>query len=1031
MIDELESKIVIEDGKPIKGFASFGRRVAAEGIVMLKNDNNTLPLKKDDVLSVFGRIQLHYYKSGTGSGGLVNVTHTTNIIEGILNNKKIKLNTKLLNIYKNWVDENPYNRGNGYWASEPWSQLEMELTDEIVSDARKESNVALIIIGRTAGEDKDNVVQEGSYLLSKIEIDMIKKVANQFERVIVAFNVGNIIDMSFLDEVNVAALLYIWHGGMEGGKAVADILSGDVSPSGKLSDTIAYTIDDYPSTKNFGSKKENIYGEDIYVGYRYFETFAKNKVRYPFGFGLSYTNFKIDVISVKNDDTKITCKVKVTNTGDYYGKEVVQIYYSAPQGKLGKPTRQLVAFAKTTLLQSGQSQEMTLSFSINDMVSYDDTDHHYILEKGNYRIYIGSDVRSATLSYEFTIKEDIIVAKLKEALAPYHSFIRIKPIQKDDEHFSISYEDTPKRKNDLMKVIESQRPASIGYKGDKGSNLLDVYNGKITLDEFISELSDNDLACLFRGEGMSSPKVTPGVASAFGGVTEPLLNKGISLCACADGPSGIRMDSGNIATSLPNGTLLACTWDEELIYMLYYLEGKELRAYNIDALLGPGINIHRNPLNGRNFEYFSEDPLLTGKIAASMIRGMQENGATGTLKHFAANNQEFGRTEADSVVSERALREIYLKGFEIAVKEANARSIMTSYNPINGIWAAGNYDLNTAILRDEWNYEGIVMTDWWAKMNDDQDAPSVTNTKAMIRAQNDLYMVVRDAANNTNNDNTIEALNNNLITRGEMERNARNILKFILKSPAFARLHNLPYKVEKEPTKPWFSVEKPKLVLAHLDDIIINGESLKDFNPLELDYKVVSQDLKDVTFKTSKDNITTKEVADDTVIIRVRNAFDAVTYRIRFVNNDEAKKTVLQEDPKIYASHAFIIEKNEHTYNMDEIKYVSKSDGIIIKEGILIKCYRNEWINFVVDVKNKNLYEFTFEIKSNDSPQAQIPFTVIHNMKVVSTIITNGSEGKWIKVKQRISLPQGVAFLKLHFNKSGIEMKSFTISGVY
>jgi beta-glucosidase len=287
---------------------------------------------------------------------------------------------------------------------------------------------------------------------------------------------------------------------------------------------------------------------------------------------------------------------------------------------------------------------------------------------------------------------------------------------------------------------------------------------------------------------MSSPKVTPGTASAFGGVTDSLLNFGLPIASCADGPSGIRMDSGAIATSLPNGTCLACTWNTEMVEELFQMEGRELIKNNIDFLLGPGINIHRNPLNGRNFEYFSEDPYLTGSMAVAQSRGMHSEGASGTLKHFTANNQETARHDIDCIISERALREIYLKGYEMAVKQAKARSIMTSYSAVNGIWAASNFDLNTTILREQWGFEGFVMTDWWAKLNDEGGPATIRNTKAMVRAQNDIYMVVENAQKNSTNDNTMESLENGLLMRGELQRSAKNICNVLLQSEAFRRL---------------------------------------------------------------------------------------------------------------------------------------------------------------------------------------------------------------------------------------------------
>jgi len=307
------------------------------------------------------------------------------------------------------------------------------------------------------------------------------------------------------------------------------------------------------------------------------------------------------------------------------------------------------------------------------------------------------------------------------------------------------------------------------------------------MEEFIGQLSDGELCCIVRGEGMCSPKVTPGTASAFGGVTKALEDYGIPCGCCADGPSGIRMDCGTYAFCLPNGTCLACSFNEELSEQLYEMEGAELRKNRIDILLGPGMNIHRHPLNGRNFEYFSEDPLLTGKMAAAQLRGMRKYQVTGAMKHFACNNQEYHRRLYNSVVSERALREIYLKGFEIAVKEGGAYAIMTTYGGINGIWTAGNYDLLTTILRNEWHYEGLVMTDWWAEINDEGQTPVRENLAAMVRSQNDVYMVVRDSESNSGGDNLEESLRKGALKRADLVRCASNILGVLMRSPVMDR----------------------------------------------------------------------------------------------------------------------------------------------------------------------------------------------------------------------------------------------------
>jgi beta-glucosidase len=369
-------------------------------------------------------------------------------------------------------------------------------------------------------------------------------------------------------------------------------------------------------------------------------------------------------------------------------------------------------------------------------------------------------------------------------MAPVKPFYRMRPVAKGG-NFTMDYEPVPQRTVDLKKRIADALPDDIPYTGDKGIRLIDVAEGRAALKDFVAQFTEEDLACISRGEGMNSPKVTAGAGCAFGGVTDRLVSFGIPAVCGTDGPSGIRLVSDIKATALPNGTLLACTWDEKLIEEMYVLEGIEMTAYKVDTLLGPGINIHRNPLNGRNFEYFSEDPLLTGKIAAAISRGLNKAGVTCTLKHFIANSQETCRHSADSVLSERCIREIYTKAFKIAVQEGKATAIMTSYNPVNGIWTASNYDLNTVLLRNEWGYTGFVMTDWWAKANEEGEDGSKENLKAMAKSQNDIYMVCADAA--TNKDNLMAALASGELTRGELQRNVMNLLRYIMKTHSFER----------------------------------------------------------------------------------------------------------------------------------------------------------------------------------------------------------------------------------------------------
>ena len=828
------------------------RLAVAEGCVLLKNDAKALPIKKGEKVAVFGRSMFNYYKSGTGSGGCVNVPYVTGILDALKNRAEadeIVLDTEVLSVYEDWMVDNPFDAGIG-WAAEPWNQKEMPLDEDMVSKAAENNDIAIIIIGRTAGEDKDNRVAAGSYMLTDIEESMIQTVTSKFDRVAVVLNTGNIIDMKWVETYNPQAVLYAWQGGMAGGDGTVDILMGEVNPSGRMPDTIATFMVDYPASANFGDAERNIYAEDIYVGYRYFETFAPDKVMYPFGYGLSYTTFSTDSVSVISEESDIRFVAKVQNTGDVAGAEVVQIYASKPQGKLGNPARELVGYIRTDVIEAGGSEEVAISVPMNALASYDDggvTGYKscYVVEAGEYSFYMGGNVRDAKYVYSMNIAQTVCTKKCHEALTPTFEFDRLRPGKVDANTgiYECEYEAAPTRSYDLNDRIKQNRPVAPDYTGDRGIKLSDVYDKKNTMDEFLAQLSDEDLIYMSRGEGMCSPKVTPGTASAFGGVTESLASFGIPVGCCADGPSGIRMDCGSLAFSMPSGTSMASTFDIELVRELYKLEGMDLRKNKVDLLLGPGINMHRHPLNGRNFEYFSEDPYLTGSMAAAQLQGMAAYGVSGTIKHFAGNEQEYKRSAIDSVVSERALREIYLKPFEIAVKEGGAYSVMTTYGALNGIWTASNYDLVTTILRDEWGFDGIAMTDWWAKMNDEGEAPSMQNTGAMIRAQNDLYMVVSDSYTNTAKDNSVETLAEGRITRGELVRNAANICNALMKSLCMQRLI-------KGDTEEWTDIGLPDGVKEDIcwnGKLEMDGKAEIDLNDICTDKGKVAQI--DLTFK--------------------------------------------------------------------------------------------------------------------------------------------------------------------------------------
>ena len=905
---------ITANAQVLDGLTDLGRQVVAEGCVLIKNDNNVLPLEGGVAVSIFGRAQCNYYKSGTGSGGDVKVPYTVGILEGLRKNPKVRVNEDLAKVYTDWVaDGNGFDNGGGGWAAEPWFQAEMPLTQEAADAAKAKSDVAVVLIGRTAGEDKDGANTAGSYQLTATEKEMLQTVTNTFDKVVVVLNVPAIIDMNWMDDYDIDSVLYAWQGGMNGGDGVADVLTGDVNPSGRLTDTIAKNYSDYPSAPYFGRTDYNFYVEDIYVGYRYFETFAQDKVVYPFGYGMSYTTFETSTYSITESDGYINVFTTVENTGERAGKETVQVYYGAPQGKLGNPSKELAAFAKTKLLQPGESQDITLSFKIDDMASYDDGgytghDSAYVLEAGDYNIYVGNDVRDSKLEYVHKEPELRVVQQLEEEMAPVREFSRFKPVEDENGDLVVGFEEVPLQTVDVEAKIaeDSAKLPELQTKDDKHYDLIDVYNGNVTTEEFVAQLTNTELTSIVQGEGMSPSGVTSGIASAFGGVntvkdeekTTLTALYGIPRAGASDGPSGIRQTAA--ATSLPGGASIACTWNTDLVERMFQLEGQEMVLNEIDTLLGPGINIHRNPLNGRNFEYYSEDPLVTGKMAAAVTKGIQSTGATVTIKHFAGNNQETNRHYDDSRISERAIREIYLKAFEIAVKEGKARSIMTAYNPINGCWTASNYDLTTDILRGEWGYDGVVMTDWWARMNQTignglKTSSGVQYLASMVKAQNDMYMVTPDssttsAANTSTTLDMAARLEDGYITRAELQRSAVNICNYLLKSQAFARLNNLdfvPYDVVGED---WFKVEKSEFGDPRLASICVGGDEIASFNKYVLEYSAEAdaEAIPEVTAEAAQGaEVTVEQATADSPVARIHVTAggEETIYRVLFTLN--------------------------------------------------------------------------------------------------------------------------------------------------
>ena len=757
------------------GMPELLRSAAAQGAVLL--ENQVLPFEKNAKVAVFGRVQLDWFCAGYGSGGDVNYPYSVNLLEGLRNCRSLRVDERIAGVYENWVRENPADHG--VWGRWPRFHPEMPVTRELVRQAKVNSRYAVIVIGRASGEDRENTLEKGSYYLTDEEKEMLKQVTAAFPDAVLVLNIGSAMDLSFVKDYALGAVLVVWQGGMESGNAAADLLCGRENPSGRLTDTIALRYEDYPSALHFGNRKANQYYEDIYVGYRYFETFAPDKVLYPFGHGLSYTTFSVTA----RQQEPLCFEVQVTNTGACPGKNAVLLYAQKPCGKLGNPVRELVAFGKTRTLAPGETQVLTLQVPEYALSSYDDsgiTGHKscYVLQEGSYRFYLGGDVRSAAYAGSYEVETLRVVRRLTEAAAPQEAF----PILARQNGQTVKRSASPKTGN-LKQRIQDALPEDIFLTGDRGWKLKDVKSGKVSLKTFVAQLSLEELEAISRGGYiMGHPLGPKGNAGIFGGVTESLREKGIPAVTTTDGPSGIRLyDSCSL---LPIGTLLACSFDTELVEALYAAVGREMIARGSDVLLAPGMNIHRNPLCGRNFEYFSEDPCVTGFLAAAVVRGVQSTGRAACPKHFACNNQEVNRQKNNSILSQRALREIYLKGFEICVQQAAPKVIMTSYNKINGIWGHYHYDLVKTILRDEWGYQGLVITDWWMQYAPSPEFPKLKSNGYRVRSRVDVLMPgSRTFVDKRRTpDGTLLATykKEGGITLGEMQLAAQNVLRCVM-----------------------------------------------------------------------------------------------------------------------------------------------------------------------------------------------------------------------------------------------------------
>lgn len=781
-----------------KEHAEIALNAALEGMVLLKNENQSLPLKKGSRIALFGKAVCDYVKGGEGSG-LVNSPYARSLADGfMLLSEEVSVFQDTVSFYKENL-EKQYAQG-----KIPGLTEEPELPEDMITRARAFTDTAILSFCRTSGEGWDAMSSMGSpkeveacnqwmadlaeklypngcFYLNEAEKALVSKICGTFPHVIVCLNTGIIMDTSWIRQnSSVSSALLMWQGGMEGGLAAARLMMGDAVPCGHLADTIPNRLEDLPSTADFHENDEYVeYTDDIFMGYRYFCTIpgAEEKVCYPFGYGLSYTTFLIEntklLLEGEGKNTHVEVRTAVSNIGDFAGKEVVQLYLEAPQGKLGKASKVLAAYQKTPLLSPGETAQVRLTFDLRDFASYDDTGKiqksAYILEAGTYRLFLGPNVRDAvSLKEDYVLESDIVTEQLTECLVPLQLS---RKLCADGTYEKMSCTSCPEEDDhglarQSFAETEAIVPASRARKRYKLSEwpcgnpvLNDVAEGKISLGEFTAALPDEILADLLGGQPNT------GVASSQGIGNIPEF--GVPDVMTSDGPAGINIQrcAGIRTTAFPCSTLLACTWNPDITYAVGRAGAEELKENNLSVWLTPAVNLHRSPLCGRNFEYYSEDPLLAGKQAAALVRGIQSLRVGCCVKHFALNGKETNRKMSDTRVTERAARELYLKPFEIIIKEEDPWSVMGSYNMINGIRACENRDLLTTILRGEWKFKGFVTTDWWTTGEQYREILAGTDLKMGCGFPERL----------------LKAMEMGLISRKDLERAGKRLLAFVLK----------------------------------------------------------------------------------------------------------------------------------------------------------------------------------------------------------------------------------------------------------
>lgn len=806
--------------------ARISRKAAAEGIVLLKNEDRLLPVRKGSRIALFGAGASRTVKGGTGSGD-VNERESVSIFRGLKDAGYVITTEEWIAEYeelymkkrREWKAEIQRKReaaqtsGNGgvdFFTVYSRTPFSVPAGPEVY---RTEADLAVYVLSRAAGEGADRHASGGDYYLSGEEHRMLADLCGMYENVLVIVNTGGVTDLSFADEFpQVRGLLFVGQPGQEGGHAVADIISGVAVPSGKLTDTWALRYEDYPNSETFSHNNGNVekerYEEGIYVGYRCFDTFGI-PVRYCFGYGLSYTEFSIETGGAAVDrDGRVHVPVTVTNCGDVYtGKEVVQVYVSLPEGRLDKERRRLCAFAKTEELMPGACQTLDLSFTAEDLASYDERRAAWVLEKGLYGIFVGSSLESSTVRAALELPEEKVLAVAEHICPPEEM---PDELALDAEERRMLYDELESLTEDVPRVLydlSGKETEYFNYDHEEPEDEAAELAACLDTEQLV-QLATGD-----PGKGQDSHLGSAGssVPGSAGQTSQCAEAQGIADIILADGPAGLRLtkrytvrdgrivrlpveatfengflydgpkaegtDYYQYCTAFPAGTLLAQSWNEELAAEVGSAVGDEMERFGITLWLAPGMNIHRNPLCGRSFEYYSEDPVISGRIAAAVTKGVQSHPGCGTtIKHFACNNQEDNRMGSDSILSERALREIYLRGFGIAIRESQPMSIMTSYNLVNGVHAANNYDLCMKAARCEFGFKGVIMTDWCTTENGDDCTAS-----GCMRAGNDLVM----PGQLSDHENIRCALADGTLSERELRNCITRLVRIVLRSNAY------------------------------------------------------------------------------------------------------------------------------------------------------------------------------------------------------------------------------------------------------